>query len=183
MRGPHNRENLMAAVLCALSLGVKPGAIQKTINEVKSLPHRLQFVKRLNAVAFYNDSAATNCSAVARSLYSFTEPIILIMGGKEVAANFGVLAPHVRLKVKNLILVGEAKERVNRSLGDFTETFLVGTMEEAILISYQKSRSGDVILLSPGCPAGDAFKTMEERGDFFRNMIGGFTQSRKPHVI
>ncbi len=105
------------------------------------------------------------------------------MGGKEVNANFASLAPHVRLKVKNLILVGEAKERVNRSLGDFTETFLVGTMEEAILIAYQKSRSGDVILMSPGCPSGDAFKDLEERGDFFRNMILGFTQVRKPHLI
>ncbi|MBP7844772.1 MAG: UDP-N-acetylmuramoyl-L-alanine--D-glutamate ligase [Proteobacteria bacterium] len=183
MRGPHNRENLMAAALAALSLGVKAASVQKVINELKGLPHRLQFVKRVNSVAFYNDSAATNCTAVSRALYSFNEPIILIMGGKEVNANFASLAPHVRLKVKNLILVGEAKERVNRSLGDFTETFLVGTMEEAILIAYQKSRSGDVILMSPGCPSGDAFKDLEERGDFFRNMILGFTQVRKPHLI
>jgi UDP-N-acetylmuramoylalanine--D-glutamate ligase len=183
IRGPHNRENLMAAILAATSLGVKSNSIQKALEEVKTLPHRLQFVKSLNAVAFYNDSAATNSNAVSRALYSFSEPVILIMGGKDVPGNFGVLAPHVRLKVKNLILVGEAKERVNRALGDFTETFLVGTMEEAILISYQKSRSGDVILLSPGCPAGDVYKSFEERGDFFRNMILGLTQIRKPHVI
>ena len=69
------------------------------------------------------------------------------------------------------ILVGEAKERLNRSLGDFSETFIIGTFEEAVLLAYQKSRSGDVILLSPGCSSYDTFENFEERGNYFKELI------------
>jgi UDP-N-acetylmuramoylalanine--D-glutamate ligase len=80
----------------------------------------------------------------------------------------------VRRKVKTLILVGEAKERINRDIGDFSETFLIGTFEEAVLIAYQKSRIGDVVLLSPGCSSFDMFDSFEERGDYFKEIIRKF---------
>ena len=80
----------------------------------------------------------------------------------------------VQRHVKNLILVGEAKEKMNRSIGDFTETFLVGTFEEAVYVAYQKSRSGDVVLLSPGCASQDMFKNYEERGDHFKKIVMSF---------
>ena len=73
--------------------------------------------------------------------------------------------------MKILILLGEAKEKINRSLGDFSETYLVGTFEEAVLLAYQKSRSGDVVLLSPGCSSFDMFRNFEERGDYFRKLV------------
>jgi len=68
-------------------------------------------------------------------------------------------------------------------LGDFTETFLVGTMEEAVLLAYQKSRSGDIILLSPGADCSDAFSSNEEKGDLFHRLIHQISQPRKPNVI
>ena len=154
MRGPHARENVMAAALAALCLGVGPSVLERTLTSLKALPHRTQFVKRINDVAFYSDAYSTNPSAVVKALASFVEPVILIMGGKDKELNFSILAPHIRLRVKNLIITGESKEKINRFLGDYTETFLVGTLEEAILLAYQKSRSGDVVLLSPrlyGC--------------------------------
>jgi UDP-N-acetylmuramoylalanine--D-glutamate ligase len=81
----------------------------------------------------------------------------------------------VKKKVKTLILFGEAKERINRDLGDFSETFLIGTFEEAVLIAYQKSRINDIVLLSPGCPSFDLFDSYEERGDYFKEIVRKFS--------
>ena len=106
-----------------------------------------------------------------RSLASFTQPIILIAGGRDKEEDFAPLMELVKRKVKNLILVGESKEKINRALGDFSETFLVGTMEEAVLIAYQKSRNGDVVLFSPACTSYDMFKSYEERGEYFKKLV------------
>ena len=77
----------------------------------------------------------------------------------------------VRRRVKILILLGEAKEKMNRAIGDLTETYLVGTFEEAVLLAYQKSRSGDIIMLAPGCSSLDMFRNYEERGDYFKKLV------------
>lgn len=183
LRGFHNKENLMAAALAALSLGAKPEEIQASVLETRALPHRVQFVKRINEVAFYSDAYATNPASVVRTLSAFSEPVILIMGGKDREINYSILAPHIRLRVKNLIITGESKERVNRYLGDYTETFLVGTLEEAILLAYQKSRSGDVVLLSPGCLGTDKFVSQAEMGEFFAKTVVALSQPRKPNVL
>jgi len=183
LRGTHNRENLMAAALGALKLGVKPASIQKVIEDFRALSGRVEFVRRLNSVAFYNDACGANPNAVLRTLQAFAEPLILISGGRDKNAEYGVLCPHVRQRVKNLILVGEAKEKINRALGDSTETFLVGTLEEAILIAYQKSRSGDVVLFSPGCDTGPGFDSHVDRGEYFKKMVLQLAQPRRPNVI
>lgn len=183
LRGPHNRENLMAAVLAALKIGVDPHVVAASIDDVKTLPNRLQFVKRINSVAFYSDAAASNPAAMKASLHSFKEPIILIAGGRDKNLDYSILSQSVRQRVKNLLLVGEAKESLNRALGDFTETFLVGTVEEAVIMAYQKSRSGDVVLFSPGCDFTDAFQSIEERGGAFTNLILEIDRPRRPNVI
>jgi UDP-N-acetylmuramoylalanine--D-glutamate ligase len=67
--------------------------------------------------------------------------------------------------------MGEAKEKMNRAIGDFAETYLVGTFEEAVLLAFQKSRNGDIILLSPGCSSFDMFRNYEERGDYFKKLV------------
>ena len=157
MRGRHAIENLMAAMLAAREHGATHEGIQKTINAFRGLQHRLEYVRKVGGVQFFNDSKATNVHAVLRGLDSFEENVILIAGGKDTNASFEALRNPVRRKVKTLILYGEAKERINRDLGDFSETFLIGTFEEAVLIAYQKSRIADTVLLSPGCPATDMF--------------------------
>lgn len=174
MRGKHNVENIMAAILAAREHGGKRDAIQKVINEMKNLYHRNEYVRKVGGVKFFNDSKATNVHAVLRALDTFEENVILIMGGKETNLNFEPLRNVVKRKVKTLILVGEAKERINRDLGDFSETFLIGTFEEAVLIAYQKSRINDTVLLSPGCPSFDMFDSYEERGDYFKELVRKF---------
>jgi UDP-N-acetylmuramoylalanine--D-glutamate ligase len=174
MRGRHNIENLMAAILTAREHGANHNAIQTVIDTFKNLPHRIEYVCKAGGVLFFNDSKATNVHAVMRSLDTFDENVILIAGGKDTNLNFEPLRNMVKKKVKTLILVGEAKERINRDLGDFSETFLIGTFEEAVLIAYQKSRIGDIVLLSPGCSSFDMFDSYEERGDYFKEIVKKF---------
>ena len=170
--GDHNKQNLMASICAARVMGVSQQGIQACINTFKGLPHRLEYVRKKDGVYFFNDSKATNIQSVQASLNSFKRsPIILIAGGKDKNMEFAPLGPMVQQKVKLLILVGEAKEKINRALGDFAETYLVGTFEEAVLMSFQKSRNGDIILLSPGCSSQDMFRDFEERGDYFKKLV------------
>ncbi len=174
MRGKHSIENMMAAILASREHGANHDAIQRVMNSFTGLPHRLEYVRKVGGVQFYNDSKATNVHAVLRALDSFDENIILIAGGKDTNLSYEALRGSVKRKVKTLILVGEAKERINRDLGDFSETFLIGTFEEAVLIAYQKSRIGDIVLLSPGCSSFDMFDSFEERGDYFKEIVRKF---------
>ncbi len=174
LKGKHNVENIMAAILGAREHGATLEAIQKVINEMAQLPHRIEYVRKVGGVFFYDDSMCSNVHALSRALDLFDENVILIAGGKDTQLSFEGLRSLVRRKVKTLLLYGEAKERINRDLGDFSETYLIGTFEEAVLIAYQKSRIDDFVLLSPGCPATDLFDSEEERGDYFKQMIKKF---------
>ncbi|MES2768626.1 MAG: UDP-N-acetylmuramoyl-L-alanine--D-glutamate ligase [Bdellovibrionota bacterium] len=175
MRGKHAVENIMAAILTTRDFGAKHEAIQKVMDSFQGLAHRIEYVRKAGGVMFYNDSKATNVHAVKRALDCFDENVILIMGGKDSNLDFTELQTPIRQKVKNLILVGEAKEKINRDLGDFSETFLIGTFEEAVLLAYQKSRIGDTVLLSPGCPSFDTFDNYVERGNYFKKLVSEFS--------
>lgn len=174
MRGKHSYENIMAAILAAREHGGKHEAIQSVIDNYRGMHHRLEYVRKVGGVEFYNDSKATNVHAVARALDAFEENVILIMGGKDTNLNYQPLKDKIQRKVKSLILVGEAKERINRDIGDFSETFLIGTFEEAVLISYQKSRINDKVLLSPGASSFDMFDSYVERGNYFKEIVNKF---------
>jgi len=175
MKGKHAVENVMAAILTTRDFGATPEAISKVIENFPGLPHRIEYVRKAGGVSFYNDSKATNVHAVKRALDCFDENVILIMGGKDSNLDYSDLRDVIRAKVKNLILVGEAKEKINRDVGDFSETFLIGTFEEAVLLAYQKSRIGDTVLLSPGCPSFDLFDNYIERGNYFKKLVGEFS--------
>lgn len=174
MKGKHAYENVMAAMLAAREHGATHEAIQRVIDTYKGLPHRLEYVRKVGGVEFYNDSKATNVHAVLRALDAFEENVILIMGGKDTNLNYAPLRDKIQRKVKTLILVGEAKERINRDIGDYSETFLIGTFEEAVLIAYQKSRIGDTVLLSPGASSFDMFDSYVERGNYFKEIVNKF---------
>lgn len=174
MKGKHSFENIMAAMLVAREHGAKHESIQRVIDTYSGMPHRLEYVRKVGGVEFYNDSKATNVHAVMRALDAFEENIILIMGGKDTNLNYVPLKDRIKRKVKTLILVGEAKERINRDIGDYSETFLIGTFEEAILIAYQKSRIGDTVLMSPGASSFDIFDSYVERGNYFKEIVNKF---------
>ncbi len=174
MKGTHSVENMMAALLAAREYGARHEVIQNVMDNFTGMPHRLEYVRRVGGVEFYNDSKATNVQSVRRALDAFDENVILIMGGKDTNLTYTPLAEIIRRKVKTLILVGEAKERINREIGDYAETFLIGTFEEAVLIAFQKSRIGDTVLLSPGCSSFDMFENYVERGNYFKEIVNRF---------
>ncbi len=170
--GQNNRENLLAAVTACKALDVSDKAIQTCIEKFPGIPHRLEFIMEKNGVCFYNDSKAETMPELIASLQSFKEPVIIIAGGKDNEdLNFEPYANDMIDSSRVLVLVGECKERLNRALGDHNQTYIVGSFEESVLFAYQKSRTGDVILLSPGNSATDFFRDFEERGNYFKKLV------------
>jgi UDP-N-acetylmuramoylalanine--D-glutamate ligase len=128
-------------------------------------------VREIGGVRFYNDSKGTNVGSVLKSLQSFSEPVILIAGGKDKNGDLSPLKELVREHVKHMILLGEAKERMNHDLGGLTDTVMAKTMEEAVSLARQKAEGGEVVLLSPGCSSFDMFKDYKERGRVFKEAV------------
>jgi UDP-N-acetylmuramoylalanine--D-glutamate ligase len=171
LKGVHNVENMMAALTAARIFGCSKKAVQDVLDRFKGLEHRLEFVRKIRGVRFYNDSKGTNVGSVVKSLQSFSEPVILIAGGKDKNGDLSPLKELVQKQVKHLILVGEAKERMNRELGGLTDTVVAKTMEEAVSLARQKAKGGEVVLLSPACSSFDMFKDYKERGKVFKEAV------------
>lgn len=170
--GQHNRENLLAAVTACKALDVTDKAIQTTVEKFPGIPHRLEFLIEKNGVSFYNDSKAEKMEDLVNSIRSFKSPVILIAGGKDIEElEYEPYAEDIIKNVRVLVLVGESKERMNRALGEHPQTYIVGSFEESVLFAYQKSRTGDTILLSPGAPSTDFFRDFEERGNYFKKLV------------
>jgi UDP-N-acetylmuramoylalanine--D-glutamate ligase len=171
LKGIHNVENMMAALTTARIFGCSKKAIQNVIDRFEGLEHRLEFVREVGGVRFFNDSKGTNVGSVVKSLQSFSEPVILIAGGKDKNGDLGSLKELIRKRVKHLILIGEARERMNCELGGLTDTTLAKTMEEAVVLARQKAKGGEVVLLSPACSSFDMFKDYKERGKVFKEAV------------
>jgi UDP-N-acetylmuramoylalanine--D-glutamate ligase len=170
--GQHNRENLLAAVTACKALDVSDKSLQTTVEKFPGIPHRLEFLIEKNSVSFYNDSKAESMPDLCQSIKSFKSPVILIAGGKDIEdVEYDQYVEDIIKNVRVLVLVGESKERMNRALGEHPQTYIVGSFEESVLFAYQKSRTGDTILLSPGSPSTDFFRDYEERGNYFKKLV------------
>jgi UDP-N-acetylmuramoylalanine--D-glutamate ligase len=173
IKGVHNLENAMAASAMALLAGCSVKAVQDSLREFPGLEHRLEFVKELHGVQYFNDSKGTNVGAVVKSLESFSIPIVLIAGGRDKSGDFSQLRELVRTRVKALVLIGEAKEKIKRALGDLTDTIMADDLKNAVEISRREAASGDVVLLSPACASFDMFAHFEDRGQQFKKIVMG----------
>ncbi len=171
LKGVHNVENMMAAILAARLFKSPQKAVEKVLGHFKGLEHRLEFVREVEGVSYYNDSKGTNVGSVIKSLQSFQNPIILIAGGKDKQTDLHPLRVLIRDRVKKMILIGEAKQRMARELGSFTDTVMAETLEEAVLLARHTARRGDVVLLSPACSSFDMFKDYKERGEVFKEAV------------
>ncbi len=169
--GGHNIENAMAAALMALVSGCKVTDIWNTLVSFKGLEHRLEFVTEKKAVKYFNDSKGTNVWSVVKSLESFTEPIVLIAGGRDKSGDFSPLRHLVKERVKALVLIGEAGGKLRDALGDLTQVHFAGDMFEAAKVAGELAVAGDVVLLSPACASFDMFKDFEERGRVFKEAV------------
>lgn len=172
LQGVHNLENIMAAMACGLLLGCRPDASLELLNRFEALHHRMEFVRELNGVRYFEDSKATNVGSVAKALESFQQ-ITLIAGGKDKGGSYTPLRELVRERVDHLILIGEAADRMEQELGGLSDIQRAETLEEAVLMSAGLTEAGGVVLLSPACSSFDMFRDYEERAQRFVAAVKG----------
>jgi UDP-N-acetylmuramoylalanine--D-glutamate ligase len=177
--GIHNIENMMAAIVVARLCGCPEDVAQQTLETFHGLPHRLEFVREVKGVRYFNDSKGTNVGAVVKSLLTFQGPIILIAGGKDKGGDYAPLREPIRERVKNLILMGEARKRMARELEKTLPITMVPSLDAAVREAYSLARPGDTVLLSPACSSYDMFRDFVERGDAFKALVKGLNPSAK----
>jgi UDP-N-acetylmuramoylalanine--D-glutamate ligase len=171
IRGMHNCENIMAAIGTALICGVPPEHIQRSLASFEGLEHRLERVGEWNGVSIYNDSKATNVASTLRALLSLEGPIILLAGGRDKGGDYSLLRGPIKERAKALILMGEAKEKMQGAFQDLLPCHLVEGMEAGVQLAWKLARRGDAILLSPACSSFDMFEDYQERGRTFKEIV------------
>lgn len=176
LRGMHNVENVLAAVLAARLMQVPEAVIAQTLRQFTGVEHRLEFVCEVRRVKFYNDSKATNVDSALVGLESFDEPVIWIAGGKHKGAPYTPLSEAVRRHVRCMVLIGEAAPLIEKDLGMLVKTIQAQSMQEAVEMAFRESQPGDVVLLSPACSSYDMFTNYEERGRVFKSCARSLMQ-------
>jgi UDP-N-acetylmuramoylalanine--D-glutamate ligase len=171
MRGRHNLMNAMAAAGAALALELEPPTIERTLAEFKGLPHRIELVHERGGVSFIDDSKGTNVGAVVEALAAVDGTVILIAGGMDKGGDYAPLVAPIREKVRRLILIGAAREKMNAALVGATEISCVETLPEAVAIAASIARPGETVMLSPACSSFDQFRDYAERGDTFKELV------------
>jgi UDP-N-acetylmuramoylalanine--D-glutamate ligase len=171
LKGVHNLENIMAALLLALPVGAEPRALREVLATFAGLPHRLEWVATHAGVDFYDDSKGTNVGAAARALGSFDRPVILIAGGRDKDSDFSLLNDLIKQRVKALVLLGETKERLAKVWQGLAPAHLAADMDEAVEIASRLASPGEVVLLSPACASFDMFRDYAHRGETYQKAV------------
>ncbi|MDH3360152.1 MAG: UDP-N-acetylmuramoyl-L-alanine--D-glutamate ligase [Desulfobulbaceae bacterium] len=170
-----NSENAAAAILAARLLGCTAESIVKGLASFIPLAHRLTLVAEVGGVRYLDDSKATNIGAVKSALQGIGGPVVLIAGGRDKGGDYGLLADSIRQKVKYLLLIGEAREKMAAAFADLTIIETSATLEEAVERAQQLATSGDTVLLSPACASFDMFSSYVHRGEVFAAAVKRLT--------
>ncbi len=176
LKGAHNVENVLAAVCAAKLAGISSESIRTTVDTFKAVEHRLEWVKTVRGVEYYNDSKATNVDATMKALASFPSGIHLILGGKDKDSDYSQLAPLLRERVKTVYTIGSASEKIERELAGVVKIVSAGTLDVAVNAAAGAAASGDVVLLAPACSSFDQFENYEHRGRAFREFVQAFKE-------
>jgi UDP-N-acetylmuramoylalanine--D-glutamate ligase len=179
--GLHNVENVMAAVgatVCALGpASVELEALRSAIRQFKGVEHRIEFVAEISGIKFYNDSKATNVDSTAKALEAFPGNIVLILGGKDKGSDYARLAPLIAERVKLLVLIGAAADKIAAQLRGVAPMVRAGSMADALAKSAEAGVPGDIVLLAPACASFDMFSNYEHRGRVFKEAVLGLAAS------
>ncbi len=171
IQGMHNYENIMCALMVGKEFGISNETVKKVLKEFKGVEHRIEYVRTIDGVDYYNDSKSTNVESTQIALKTFHKPIILILGGLDRGHSFEALAPYLTY-VKMIVCYGETKERIM----DFANEQKipckkVSAFKDAVRECAKEATSGDVVLLSPACASWDQHKSFEERGNEFKEVV------------
>ena len=173
LAGRHNVENVLAAVCAARLAGVPSEVIRKAVAAFRAVEHRLEFVRELDGVRYFNDSKATNVDATAKAIEAFPGGIHLILGGKDKDSDYTVLTPLLRERVETVITIGSAAEKIERQLAGVLKIERAETMDRAVALARANAAAGDTVLLAPACASFDQFENYEHRGRVFKELVHG----------
>ncbi|HMV28070.1 MAG TPA: UDP-N-acetylmuramoyl-L-alanine--D-glutamate ligase, partial [Anaerolineales bacterium] len=176
LRGDHNIANVLAAFAIGHAAGFKLDDMLEAVEEFRGVPHRLELVRELNGARWYNDSIATAPERAAAAVHAFSEPIVLMLGGRDKNLPWGDLAKLIHERVDHVVLFGEAGEMIQNAITAYSGVGTVDvrratSLKEAVTLAAEVASAGDVVLLSPGGTSFDEFKDFAERGESFRKWV------------
>lgn len=171
IKGQHNVYNSMASVITAKLLGIEKSVIQKTLENFKGVEHRLEYIRELNGIKYYNDSKATNVNSVWYALQGFNEPIVLILGGRDKGNDYREIEAEVKKYVKHIVAVGESKLKVYDFFKRILPVTIAESMEDAVMKASEAASKNEIVLLSPACASFDMFDSYEHRGREFKRIV------------
>ncbi|MDM8533551.1 cyanophycin synthetase, partial [Clostridiaceae bacterium HSG29] len=171
--GDHNLENIMAATAISYYSKIDVNIIEKSLKEFNGVEHRIEFVRELNNVKYYNDSKGTNPDATIKAIEAMNEKIILIAGGMDKGSNFEEMVKSFKENVKELVLFGETKELIKEEAEKHSSCniTIVDNLKDAVKLSFKLAFSGEVVLLSPACASWDMYESFEHRGKEFKELV------------
>lgn len=169
--GVHNLENVLASVTISILAGVEIEGIEKSVMGFKGLEHRMEYAGKIRDVIFYNDSKATNVDATLKSIQSFDGDIVIIMGGRDKEGDFSILRDEIKKRVKGIVLIGEAKDKIGRALSGICKMKIAESMKSAVRTAYEMASPSGIVLLAPGCASFDMFENFEHRGRVFKEEV------------
>ena len=171
LKGAHNVENVLAAVVAARLAGVPAEITRRAIEKFQAVEHRLEYVATVNGVEFYNDSKATNVDATAKAIAAFSSGVHLILGGKDKGSDYTLLTPLLRERVNAVYTIGSAAAKIESQLRGVVSLHSCETLEKAVSAAVSAARPGHVILLAPACSSYDQFENYEHRGRVFKELV------------
>ena len=174
VRGLHNVENVLAGLAAGLACGASPESMREAISKFTGVEHRIEFVRVIDRVRFYNDSKATSVDAALKAINALAEDegkIVLILGGRGKNAPYEPLADSIRRSVRLLVLIGEDAATIEEQLGKYGEVVRADSMNEAVVAGFEAAQPGDSVLLAPACASFDMFANFEERGRIFKESV------------
>jgi UDP-N-acetylmuramoylalanine--D-glutamate ligase len=171
IRGRHNIENVLAASLAASRAGVSRDVIAAAVATFKAVEHRLEFVRKLDGIDFYNDSKATSVDATLKALDAFSGGVWLILGGKDKGLDYRALREPLAAKGRAALLIGAAAGKIGEALDGATPLIESGTLDAAVGYAFDHGSPGDTVLLAPACASFDQFKSYEHRGEVFKTIV------------
>ncbi len=171
LKGAHNVENVLAAVVAARLAGVQANVIRRSVEDFRAVEHRLEYVATRHGVEFYNDSKATNVDATAKAIAAFSGGIHLILGGKDKNSDYTQLAELLRERVSAVYTIGAAAAKIESHLRGVVSIHSCETLDKAVHIAAAAARPREVVLLAPACSSFDQFENYEHRGRVFKQLV------------
>jgi UDP-N-acetylmuramoylalanine--D-glutamate ligase len=176
IRGRHNVENVLAASVAAARAGVSHETTAAAVRTFKAVEHRLEFVRKVAGVDYYNDSKATSVDATLKALDAFPGGVWIILGGKDKGLDYAVLREPLKEKARAALLIGAAAGKIAQQIEGAVQLVNAATLEAAITHARSHALPGDTVLLAPACASFDQFKSFEHRGETFKKLVGGLAE-------